>query len=464
MTEHLSDDPAGWPVDPYELLGVDRGCDEKVLRRAYSRLIRKYRPEQHPDEFQKIRDAYDLARGMLDISGISQGWDGDWQVAVERPGGLSARSVPAPGPMSERVSAIWELALQGDVEAALAALDREFGKYPESVEAAHCRYWLLKLSPALNDDVIVTWIGEYVVRHPASPAFTNRLQAELAWSPWLVRRQELAALLDSDLPSQRLAEFALARWKSLAMADEFDLIVSEVETVRSKMTLDSTNDWIRLLAATLSLFVWGPVGIRRQFDALHKQLNEFSELQLQMPHVFDEAEQLDALRDEFVRGGESYTAQAHELLKIDSRCPHDEVQDAVFLMARRVHADGPDAISKFEAMARTRPVTAGCLWQLLARFNWCRFPTVSEDDEDLLKKLVLRFMNATDWANLTYARLSVLKFCVAEGIPVNVLALLVYEHVDIPKEFREQIAQFLYNDGTLGLACEAHQVYISAQS
>ena len=227
------------------------------------------------------------------------------------------------------------------------------------------------------------------------------------------------------------------------------------------MTLDSTSDWVRLLVSTLSLFVWSPVGIRRQFDTLHKQLNEFSELQL--PDVFDEAEQLDTLRDEFVRGGESYTAQAHELLKTDSRCPYDEVQDAVFLMARRIHSDGPDAFSKFESMTRTRPVTTGCLWQLLARFNWFRFPTVSEDDDELLKKLVLRFMNATDWSNLTYARLSVLNFCVAEGIPVNVLALLVYEHNDILKEFREEIAQFLYNDGTLGLVCETHLVFVSAQ-
>ena len=38
------------------------------------------------------------------------------------------------------------------------------------------------------------------------------------------------------------------------MAEEFDLIVSELETVRSKMTLDSTSDWVRLLVSTLSLF------------------------------------------------------------------------------------------------------------------------------------------------------------------------------------------------------------------
>lgn len=232
MAEHLSDDPGDWPVDPFELLGVERGCDEKTLRRAYNRLIREYRPEHDPDEFQKIRDAYDRARGMLDISAISQDWDGGWQVAVEKPGSPPTGTATTSGPTSERVAIAWELALQGDAESALASLDREFGEYPESVEAANCRYWLLKLSPALEDRAIVDWVGEYIVRHPDHSGFADRLQTELTWSPAFARRQQLAGLIDSNLPALRLAEFAFLRWKALAMADEFDLIVSELETVR----------------------------------------------------------------------------------------------------------------------------------------------------------------------------------------------------------------------------------------
>lgn len=463
MAEHLSDDPADWPVDPYELLGVERHSDEKTLRRAYSRLIREFRPEHHPLEFQKIREAYDRARGSLDISGISQTWNGDWQVSVERPGFAQSHRASSSAQASDRMAAVWNLAQQGDVEAALATLDREYGDFPESLEAASGRYWLLKLSPDTEDKAIVEWLGEYVVRHPGKSALADWLETELNWSPALARQSALSGLIDSGLPIERLAELAILRWKSAASLDQCDLVLSELDQVRSRMTLDSTSEWVRLLVSSMPLFIWGSPETRKQFDALQEQLSEFQDLQLKMPDVFDEVEQLEALRDEYVRSEDSYAAQTHELLKTEARCPVDQMQDAVFLMARRIHEDGPDAFSRFNSMATTRPVTAGRLWQILARFNWFRFQNISEDDTDLLRKLVLRLVNSANWANLTYARLSVLNFCVAEGIPVNVLALLVYEHNDIPKDFREQIGQFLYNDGTLGLICEAHQVYASAQ-
>jgi len=41
----LPQDMAEWPNDPYELLGMDSSADEKTLKRAYTRLIRKFRPE-----------------------------------------------------------------------------------------------------------------------------------------------------------------------------------------------------------------------------------------------------------------------------------------------------------------------------------------------------------------------------------------------------------------------------------
>lgn len=57
----LPEDPRDWPDDPFALLGVDRNVDEATLRRAYTRRIRQYKPEQSPAEFRRIRDAYETA-------------------------------------------------------------------------------------------------------------------------------------------------------------------------------------------------------------------------------------------------------------------------------------------------------------------------------------------------------------------------------------------------------------------
>lgn len=57
MTDHLPERLGDWPDDPYQLLGVDRSADVTSVRGAYTRLIRKFKPEHSPDEFQKIREA-----------------------------------------------------------------------------------------------------------------------------------------------------------------------------------------------------------------------------------------------------------------------------------------------------------------------------------------------------------------------------------------------------------------------
>ncbi|MEO1603547.1 MAG: DnaJ domain-containing protein, partial [Pseudomonadota bacterium] len=57
MTDELSDTD-----DPYELLGVARDADERALRKAYVRLIKRFRPETDPDSFKRIHAAYERAK------------------------------------------------------------------------------------------------------------------------------------------------------------------------------------------------------------------------------------------------------------------------------------------------------------------------------------------------------------------------------------------------------------------
>ncbi len=44
----------------YEVLGVEKAADERTIKKAYFALVRKYPPESHPEEFKKIREAYEV--------------------------------------------------------------------------------------------------------------------------------------------------------------------------------------------------------------------------------------------------------------------------------------------------------------------------------------------------------------------------------------------------------------------
>lgn len=55
-------DDAQWqhlPHDPVSFFGLGEGFDRKDLKRAYTRLIRRYKPERAPTEFKRIRAAFE---------------------------------------------------------------------------------------------------------------------------------------------------------------------------------------------------------------------------------------------------------------------------------------------------------------------------------------------------------------------------------------------------------------------
>lgn len=47
--------------DFWEVLGIVPTTDKSVIKRAYAALAKKYHPEQYPEEFLNLRNAYESA-------------------------------------------------------------------------------------------------------------------------------------------------------------------------------------------------------------------------------------------------------------------------------------------------------------------------------------------------------------------------------------------------------------------
>jgi hypothetical protein len=86
--------------DPFVLLGVSRDADERTLKKAYARLIKVYRPDRSPAQFERIHAAFELAR---DLAGRS--------AHPERgPEGAESKGpVPDPGPEPDETLAYPDL-------------------------------------------------------------------------------------------------------------------------------------------------------------------------------------------------------------------------------------------------------------------------------------------------------------------------------------------------------------------
>ena len=58
-------------MDPYDILGVDRGCDNDTAKAAYRKLVMQYHPDKggDPVRFQRVKDAYEsiVSTGVSDV-------------------------------------------------------------------------------------------------------------------------------------------------------------------------------------------------------------------------------------------------------------------------------------------------------------------------------------------------------------------------------------------------------------
>lgn len=45
----------------FTVLGIEPTTEKKTIKRAYAAKSREFHPEEHPEEFQRIHDAYEEA-------------------------------------------------------------------------------------------------------------------------------------------------------------------------------------------------------------------------------------------------------------------------------------------------------------------------------------------------------------------------------------------------------------------
>ncbi|MDX1965169.1 MAG: hypothetical protein SFX18_18640 [Pirellulales bacterium] len=65
MTPDLPEDLSAWPSQPDKLLGITDQTTATELKRRYTSLIRKFKPERFPDHFRRIREAYEQSLPMI---------------------------------------------------------------------------------------------------------------------------------------------------------------------------------------------------------------------------------------------------------------------------------------------------------------------------------------------------------------------------------------------------------------
>ena len=215
------------PERPREFFGLGAQFERQELRRTYSRLIRTYKPETHPGEFQRIRAAYEQLDAQVRYGNVQRSASitsalSIWE-AVEESAGAAAKSTsskprtatarPASPTLVSRLESEPPTALYQELAQSSTKNPRDF--YTLAVFADV----LLPEDPL----AFLKWILAGLKEHAHDPALFRLLQEYLRSdmpTPVLPKALQIASKVVSDDRFYLLTESV---WERLLRETGFDL-------------------------------------------------------------------------------------------------------------------------------------------------------------------------------------------------------------------------------------------------
>lgn len=311
----LPEDLAQWPANPHELLGITGSAERKEIKRAYAALIRRFKPDHHPEHFRRIREAYEAVMAQVDFwANLAAQQEGLGRVAKDgQSSGTTAEAIgedasatnltsgatdaaqqaqadgDAADPIDltapdrragavDRIAKAWELAVNGDEAAAYAELkslmsttvlqlsDPEFSKRPRSQRAAVEQtlsrlssrlYWMLDLNPALDSKrTACDWLYAGLIGCGLDGPLLGLLHGALTTRPTESLREAYETMLKADGLASSKAVLLHWRWADAAREGRWSLILDELPRYHAVIVRDSEESWARAVFCTYDHAIW----------------------------------------------------------------------------------------------------------------------------------------------------------------------------------------------------------------
>lgn len=317
----LPDDIRHWPKDPFTLLGVDTQADERAIKRAYTQLIRKYKPETFPEQFKLIRAAYEQAQSQLEYQARfrqhfpnaaeeaiepqateqqnfspsnrysqpdrqEEGQDntaGDDSFAYEKDIGNQKRPDLEAKPASNSAEPTpWDLAKQGKIRDAFtkfqAAVENEYSLEPVTANTFLQMYWLARVFPELQQSPL-HWLAEGIRRFTNSYSVFETLRQATEEVPLVVLSKEISEAILERPGAEGIISYLNLRWQTIAKQPPLEplenaqrhqlegeanakrqslkQILTELELLRDKLKFDNETLWGRIIIIALESYLVG---------------------------------------------------------------------------------------------------------------------------------------------------------------------------------------------------------------
>jgi hypothetical protein len=469
MNEHtLPDDLSLWPGNPFDLLGVAPGVSERDLRRAYARLIRTYKPEQSPEHFRRIREAYEAVRDLAPFfATLEAPVDSPDLPAESPPAGQSAPPAPEADhpsePVSERLQRpslppsfeeeldeAWNWAVEGDEARAYARLLDLQLRYPSRSETCLRLHCLLSIAPELDPrrapcDFLVQGLRLTGGSGPCHELYDR----EITDNPGEALTERFAGLMNTTTQPGLLATFVRWRWSAAGRQKRFEVIAHDLAGLRARLAVEQDEIWLRLLSFAADQLAWAsPATGNAPLSECLLEIARLAHLQLRCADIFDRLESLEHIAAGWHTLMQKGTVPA-DFLELLSRFwtrPFAEIRRSVMALLAAVSTENNVWLAYLDRVRQVSPHVLSLFDRMLDSYQWTLDPDEDDRDPEELTVLARHFLQEHGGLGYSTLRPRLLAFCLRERIDPEVVAQPALSQIVVLPEAR---LQQLVNDRPL---------------
>lgn len=224
------------PHQPMQFFGLASDFDRRDLKRAYGKLIRKFKPETHPNEFQKIRRAYEELENQVRY-GVQQKMIASqteaWNAVIAADAG-TAKEATASSRRTPKVDVppcSTETALKNPRET-YRRLQQQPKKSPQD-------YFVLAvvsdLMPTKETNLFLKWLLQGVQKFPTDAGLQQVLREYLRTDITLKSAASVLQVCSKTLPSDVFYRLTEPLWDRLLREAEFGAFAKLLATCEKNL-------------------------------------------------------------------------------------------------------------------------------------------------------------------------------------------------------------------------------------
>ncbi len=246
------DDEPDWnllPHDPAGFFGLAPGCGFRALRVAYGSLVRRYKPERSPEEFQKIRAAFESLRRRWDESAATQSASPALPIEFVQP---RERARPPSRPDEEARR-------DNHGNAASLSPSAEYERLRASdAKTPHDFHTLAILSDRVGGQGagFAWWLHAGLRRYPGDPALTRLLSEHLGTDEAVLNAEWLLVATSQAIPNDRFYDVSRPLWERLMGSVAFATFRALVDACEANLEGERGEGYVAFSWRVLAWAVW----------------------------------------------------------------------------------------------------------------------------------------------------------------------------------------------------------------